>query len=406
MKKLNERKQGVAPDIVVYNPIDLFTQYKFNNSQYVNIGYIKDEVTLSSGKNSMVKKVINITPETDAKLTEYIETVTYPTIKQRLIDFQNSDDYQNLLAGNGKSKNAVIDFTGAKIICVERFNFQWKDPKLFAKYYQKNQEKEWGIRKKYGFSDGFGRDEEMEDPEYTGTWRDKYAGGNIMPRSKNSAKGAAYVPSGIDNLYISLADSSKDELGMRIVFNPNTKNTLVTNYFVDGTGKLIEITPGFIEFLKSYKSQNRTAKAETPMSDEEKAFVKEIYDIDHTLSDDTIHEMTLKSSRILYVRGQVTPLRGSTKQSAIWINKKVVSRTFDYVDPSELTKLIISMTRGLKNDTLGEVVDGYIENVNVNGKSIADLISYDADGNIVADPATVRNRLGITEAIMNLYESY
>ena len=228
MKKLNERKEGVKPDIVVYTPIDLFTNYKFNNSQYDNIGYIKDEITLSTGKSPMVKKVINITPETDAQLTEYINNINIPSIKSRLIDFQNSDAYQNILNGID-TKAAEIDLTGSRVIVVERFNFQWKDQKHFAKYYQDRNDKELRIRQKYGFSDGFDRDEEMSDPEYVGTWRDEYQGGNILPRSNNKAKGAAYQSTSVPNLYISLADKSKDEIGMRIVLGLNT--ILLPNWF-------------------------------------------------------------------------------------------------------------------------------------------------------------------------------
>jgi len=79
----------------------------------------------------------------------------------------------------------------------------------------------------------------------------------------------------------------------------------------------------------------------------------------------------------------------------VWINTKDVVNKYDFINPTELNNIIKNLVYSLDDTD----VNGTIENINVKGKSISDLLNIDMSGKATADPATIRQRLGITEAL-------
>src|SRR5574344_631189 len=73
----------------------------------------------------------------------------------------------------------------------------------------------------------------------------------------------------------------------------------------------------------------------------------------------------------------------------VWINTKAVVNKYDFINI--IKNLVYSL-----DDT---DVNGKIENINIKGKSISDLLNIGMSGKATADPAAVRKRLGITEAL-------
>ena len=108
----------------------------------------------------------------------------------------------------------------------------------------------------------------------------------------------------------------------------------------------------------------------------------------------------MKCDQVLFLKS--TARKGAEKIPFVWINTKNILKNYDFIAPNELNKIIASKVRKLTP----EDVNGTIENINVKGKSAADLVSYDAEGRAIADPVEVRKRLGITEALKQLIEKY
>lgn len=383
--------------LVVYNPADVLMKYDMKPGDFVSIVYLADVLQGQSSAPIKTGRMYNINADTDAQLESYIAELPENNIKVLLTEFRNSKKYQDLLNGVGKNKTGKVDLSTEHIIKVSWLNCNWKSAKDLAKFYDKQTKAEWQLRKDYGFEDGFEDPVEAEvDPEAEENWRDKYNGHNIMPRTKAGYNGNVYKDQTIiPGIYASL--SNPNDVAIRFAYNANASRKTSEYYYVNSDGTLFELNRAFVTFLTyAYKQvKDETGDA---ITGEEKEFVTKLRAL--LKEAPSTAELTMKCDQVLFLKS--TARKGDSKIPFVWINTKNILKNYDFIAPNELNKIIAGKVRKLTP----EDVNGTIENINVKGKSAADLVSYDANGKATADPAAMRQRLGITEALKQLIEMY
>ena len=392
MKKLFEAKQK---PLVVYNPADIFMKYNMRPGDYVSIAYISDVLQGESSnpiaRSGSQKQCYNINEETDAQLMEYIDNLPNNRIKQLLTEFRESKKYQDFLNGTSKLKTCKLNLTTEHIIKVSHLTCNWKDSKALAKFYDKQRDAIWKLRQDYGFEDGF--DDNYDRDEDDVNWRDSHDGRNIMPRTKKNYNGNVYKDATIlPGIYASLSDP--DKVAFRFAYSQRSSHKDSDYYYVNGDGTLFPLNKAFVTFLTYAYKKNK--EEEIYPTQEEREFVAKLKQItDETPS---TAEMTLSCNQILFMKSTARTSKNariSQNIPFVWINTKAVVNKYDFINPTELNNIIKNLVYSLDDTD----VNGTIENINVKGKSISDLLNIDMSGKATADPATIRQRLGITEAL-------
>lgn len=399
--KLFEAKQK---PLIVHNPADILMKYNMKPGDYVSIAYISEAIRTPENKSGDIAlgKMYNINAETDAKLAAFIDELPENRLKQSLDAFRNSEKYQAFLNGTSKNKTGKIDLKSEHIIKVSHYTCNWKDIKGLAKFYDKQTTAEWNLRKEYGFEDGFDDPIDADiDPEAEPNWRDKYNGHNVMPRTKSNFNGNVYKePTIIPGIYASLSDPNK--VALRFAYNPKSSNTDSEYYYVNSDGTLFKLDRAFITFLTyAYKEvKEETQESVTP---EEREFV---YKLNALLNESpSIAELTLSCDKVLFLKSSARDSKNFKNANIIpfvWINTEAIMQTYDYIAPEEINKIIKNLVYSVDDTD----INATITNVNVQGKSIADLVKYDTTGKASANPEEVRNRLGIAESLRALAKSY
>ena len=391
MKKLFEAKQK---PLVVYNPADIFMKYNMKPGDYVSIAYISDilqgESSHHIARSGSQKQCYNINDETDAQLVEYINALPNNRIKQLLTEFRESKKYQDFLNGTSKLKTCKLNLTTEHIIKVSHLTCNWKDSKALAKFYDKQQNAIWKLRQDYGFEDGF--DDNYDRDEDDVNWRDSYDGRNIMPRTKKNYKGNVYKDATIiPGIYASLSDP--DKVAFRFAYNQRSSHKDSDYYYVNGDGSLFPLNKAFVTFLTYAYNKN---KEEIYPTQEEREFVAKLKQITDEAA--STAEMTLSCNKILFMKSTARTSKNariSQNIPFVWINTKAVVNKYDFINPTELNNIIKNLVYSLDDTD----VNGTIENINIKGKSISDLLNIGMSGKATVDPAAVRKRLGITEAL-------
>lgn len=397
MKKLFEAKQK---PLVVYNPADILMKYNMKPGDYVSIAYVADVLQGESSNPIRTGRMYNINEETDSKLAEYIEELPENSIKTLLTEFRNSAKYQALLNGTSKNKTGKLDLKAEHILKISHLTCNWKDSKGLAKFYQKQQDAELNLRRDYGFEDGFDEPVDAERDEDDLTWRDKkeYHGRNVYPRNPRKANGNVYKDATIiPGIYASLVDPSK--VALRFAYNPSSSQKESEYYYVNGDGTLFPLNRAFVTFLTYAYKEVKEETAE-PLTGEEKEFVMKLKGI--LKESPSIAEVTLKCDSILFLKSTARTQDTAEKVPFVWINSKNVVNSYDFVDGAEFNSIIKKLVYSIDDTD----VNGTIENINIKGKSISDLLNTKEDGSFDVDPAEVRARLGLSEALQNLLESY
>lgn len=392
MKKLFEAKQK---PLVVYNPADIFMKYNMRPGDYVSIAYISD--VLQGGSSNPIaregsqKQCYNINAETDAQLAEYIDALPNNRIKQLLTEFRESKKYQDFLNGTSKLKTCKLNLTTEHIIKVSHLTCNWKDSKALAKFYDKQTTSIWKLRKEYGFEDGF--DDNYDRDEDDVNWRDSYNGRNIMSRSKKTNNDNAYKSTILPGIYASL--SNPDKVAFRFAYNQRSSHKDSDYYYVNEDGTLFPLNKAFITFLTYAYKKNKDEEQIYP-TQEEREFVLKLKQI--TEEEGSTAEMTLSCNSVLFMKSTARTSKNakiSENIPFVWINTKAVVNKYDFINPSELNNIIKTLVYSIDDTD----VNATIENINIKGKSISDLLNIDMNGKTTADPAKVRQRLGITEAL-------
>lgn len=392
MKKLFEAKQK---PLVVYNPADIFMKYNMKPGDYVSIAYISDVLQGESNhpiaRRGSQKQCYNINEETDAQLIEYIDNLPNNRIKQLLTEFRESKKYQDFLNGTSKLKTCKLNLTTEHIIKVSHLTCNWKDSKALAKFYDKQRDAIWKLRQDYGFEDGF--DDNYDRDEDDVNWRDSHDGRNIMPRTKKNYNGNVYKDATIlPGIYASLSDP--DKVAFRFAYNQSSSHKDSDYYYVNGDGTLFPLNKAFVTFLTYAYKKNK--EEEIYPTQEEREFVAKLKQITDEAA--STAEMTLSCNQILFMKSTARTSKNariSQNIPFVWINTKAVVNKYDFINPTELNNIIKNLVYSLDDTD----VNGTIENINVKGKSISDLLNIDMSGKATADPATIRQRLGITEAL-------
>ena len=392
MKKLFETKQK---PLVVYNPADIFMKYNMKPGDYVSIAYISDVLQGESNhpiaRIGSQKQCYNINNETDAQLVEYINALPNNRIKQLLTEFRESKKYQDFLNGTSKLKTCKLNLTTEHIIKVSHLTCNWKDSKALAKFYDKQRDAIWKLRQDYGFEDGF--DDNYERDEDDVNWRDSHDGRNIMPRTKKNYNGNVYKDATIlPGIYASLSDP--DKVAFRFAYNQRSSHKDSDYYYVNGDGTLFPLNKAFVTFLTYAYKKNK--EEEIYPTQEEREFVAKLKQITDEAA--STAEMTLSCNQILFMKSTARTSKNariSENIPFVWINTKAVVNKYDFINPNDLNNIIKNLVYSLDDTD----VNGTIENINVKGKSISDLLNIDLSGKATADPAAVRQRLGITEAL-------
>ena len=414
MKKLFEAKQK---PLVVYNPADIFMKYNMRPGDYVSIAYVSDPLQ-GEGKHPIVSKAgsrkqcYNINAETDAELQRYINNMPNSKIKQLLTEFRESPKYQSFLNGTAKAKTCMLDLRTEHILKISHLICNWKDSKALAKFYKKQNDAEISLRREFGFEDGFDNnyerfydreddtpvpldDRTSEEKENDKNWRDSYNGRNVMPRI--SQKGNEYnFATIIPGIYANL--NKPGNIALRFAYNGRSSHKVSDYYYVNGDGSLFKLDMAFITFLKyAYKKNKESSSAEkTYVTDEEKEFVLRLSKL--VKEAPSTAEKTLKTDSILFMKSTARTSKNakiSENIPFVWVNTKAVVSRYNFVNPTELNNIIKNLVYSLDDTD----VNGTIENINIKGKSISDLLNIGMSGKATADPAAVRRRLGITEAL-------
>lgn len=392
MKKLFEAKQK---PLVVYNPADIFMKYNMKPGDYVSIAYISDVLQGESShpisRSDSQKQCYNINEETDAQLVEYINALPNNRIKQLLTEFRESKKYQDFLNGTSKLKTCKLNLTTEHIIKVSHLTCNWKDSKALAKFYDKQRDAIWKLRQDYGFEDGF--DDNYDRDEDDVNWRDSHDGRNIMPRTKKNYNGNVYKDATIlPGIYASLSDP--DKVAFRFAYNQRSSHKDSDYYYVNGDGTLFPLNKAFVTFLTYAYKKNK--EEEIYPTQEEREFVAKLKQITDEAA--STAEMTLSCNQILFMKSTARTSKNariSENIPFVWINTKAVVNKYNFINPTELNNIIKNLVYSLDDTD----VNGTIENINVKGKSISDLLNIDMSGKATAVPATIRQRLGITEAL-------
>ena len=392
MKKLFEAKQK---PLVVYNPADIFMKYNMKPGDYVSIAYISDVLQGESShpiaRSDSQKQCYNINDETDAQLVEYINALPNNRIKQLLTEFRESKKYQDFLNGTSKLKTCKLNLTTEHIIKVSHLTCNWKDSKALAKFYDKQRDAIWKLRQDYGFEDGF--DDNYDRDEDDINWRDSHDGRNIMPRTKKNYNGNVYKDATLlPGIYASLSDP--DKVAFRFAYNQRSSHKDSDYYYVNGDGTLFPLNKAFVTFLTYAYKKNK--EEEIYPTQEEREFVAKLKQITDEAA--STAEMTLSCNQILFMKSTARTSKNariSENIPFVWINTKAVVNKYDFINPNDLNNIIKNLVYSLDDTD----VNGTIENINIKGKSISDLLNIGMSGKATADPAAVRQRLGITEAL-------
>ena len=392
MKKLFEAKQK---PLVVYNPADIFMKYNMKPGDYVSIAYISDVLQGESShpiaRSDSQKQCYNINDETDVQLVEYINALPNNRIKQLLTEFRESKKYQDFLNGTSKLKTCKLNLTTEHIIKVSHLTCNWKDSKALAKFYDKQRDAIWKLRQDYGFEDGF--DDNYDRDEDDINWRDSHDGRNIMPRTKKNYNGNVYKDATLlPGIYASLSDP--DKVAFRFAYNQRSSHKDSDYYYVNGDGTLFPLNKAFVTFLTYAYKKNK--EEEIYPTQEEREFVAKLKQITDEAA--STAEMTLSCNQILFMKSTARTSKNariSENIPFVWINTKAVVNKYDFINPNDLNNIIKNLVYSLDDTD----VNGTIENINIKGKSISDLLNIGMSGKATADPAAVRQRLGITEAL-------
>lgn len=422
MKKLFEAKQK---PLVVYNPADIFMKYNMRPGDYVSIAYVSDTLS-GEGSSPLVskrgskKQCYNINTETDAQLQQYINAMPNNRIKQLLTEFRESTKYQSFLNGTAKTKTCMLDLTTEHILKISHLTCNWKDSKALAKFYKKTNDAELDLRREFGFEDGYDNNYERfynrkddepvplddrtpEEKENDKNWRDSYNGRNVMPRI--TKKGNEYnIATVIPGIYANL--NKPGNIALRFAYNSRSSHTDSDYYYVNGDGTLFKLDMAFITFLtyayKKNAASSDNTEEKTYATDAEKEFVLRLKQL--VKDAPSTAEMTLKTDNILFMKSTARTSKNakvSENVPFVWINTNAVVNKYDFVNPSDLNNVIKNLVYSIDDTN----VNATIENINVKGKSISDLIST-TNGKVQVDPTEVRKRLGIAEALRCIAYKY
>lgn len=357
MKKtvINENNREIT-----YNPFDLFFNKKIVNGQFVTVGYIKDALE-ESPKVTGTKTNI---AENDEQLQEYLDQYANTMWASDFAGIILEPEYKAAL--EGKRKQCKFEIEG-NIIRIQRFTYQWRDPKNLAKNYDKEAEELLQARAKYGFGEGYADDEldmDVDDWYDDEDWRRKpqYQGTGVRTRGlkRNTSSGYRF-PTPAPGLYsYSGKDPEKqDRMAIRNMLDPRQNGTdpvakkksgyKNVYYYVSPDGTMEEMPLEVVNFLRyAYKGvRNVKATQQEQMAEDEKEYnevIKAIQDKYASKQQPT----DLLFDNILYITAspigwnEKARVNGKATKGTpmIFVNNRAIYKEFPYLKARNLNKVI------------------------------------------------------------------
>lgn len=335
MKILLESK---GPRRLSYDPMEFFAMNKIKNGWTVAIGYLMtpDETNLTFGPRT---RKYNIA-QNDEKLAEIIEKYEGTEWAEKLKEIRESPKYQAALQSG---KSAPFDLGGCTIIKIGRYNFNWRDKEANARDWERRDNMELDIRRKYGF----GKDES----EYAeNDWRrnPKYGGVGVRRVVKSGTQGIARYQGEHDTLYTHIDNNGKMAIRQQLAQRNGDHSKW---YFVDEAGVMSELPKEVVDFLRFAYKDVKNKKGEVDinqMEEDERNFMAEIEAFNKKKNSE-IKTMVLE--RILYIVATTVNSQGEHEPVA-YVNDKSIYDTYKFLNKAEMMKVIRPWLRLSANETI------------------------------------------------------
>lgn len=335
MKILLESK---GPRRLSYDPMEFFAMNKIKNGWTVAIGYLMtpDETKLTFGPRS---RKYNIA-QNDEKLAEIIEKYNGTDWAEKLKEIRESSKYQAALE---TGKSAPFDLGDCTIIKIGRYNFNWRDKEANARDWERRDNMELDIRRKYGFG--------KDDTEYAeNDWRrnPKYGGVGIRRVIASGKQGIARYQGDHDTLYTHIDNNGKMAIRQQLAQRNGDQSKW---YFVDGTGVMSELPNEVVNFLRFAYKQVKTSDGTVDidqMEEDERNFKAEIEALQKKNSNEI---KTLLMDRILYMVATAVNIHGEHEPVA-YVNDKSIYDAYPFLDKDEMMKVIRPWLRLSTSETM------------------------------------------------------
>lgn len=346
---------------ITYNPFDLFFHKKIVNGHFVTVGYLKD----ANEESPKITGQKNNISENDEQLHEYLDQYADTMWASDFAGITMEQSYQDALAG--KRKTCKFEIEG-NIVRIQRFTYQWRDPKNFGKAFDRQAEEEMQARAKYGFGEGFADDElGIENPDEwyeEDDWRRKpqYQGTGVRTRGlkKNASSGYRFATPAPGLYSYSGTDPEKmDRMAIRNMLDPRQNGTdpeakkksgyKSVYYYVSPDGVMEEIPTEVVNFLRyAYKGVRNVKAAETEqMAADEAEFNQLMAEIQAKYANKQ-QPTDLLFDHILYITA--SPIGWNDKARVngkatkgtpmVFVNNRVIYQEFPYLKARYLNKVI------------------------------------------------------------------
>ena len=345
---------------ITYNPFDLFFNRKIVNGQFVTVGYVKDAVEESpkcTGQKSNI-------PDNDEEFRNYLKQYADTLWAEDFSNIIDSASYQAAL--NGSKKTAKFEIAG-HIIRIQRFTYQWRDPKNFGKAFDREAEEIMQARSNAGFGEGTkvdGYDNDPDDFYDDEDWRRKpeYMGTGVRQRGlkRKASSGYRFATSAPGLYSYSGTDPEKyDRMAIRNMLDPrqNSNDPAAKKksgyksvyYYVAPDGTMEEMPKDFINFLRYNYKATRNAKP-TPaqeMAEDEKEFNEIINAIQQKYADKQ-QPTDLLFDQILYITASPIGWNQKARENGVatkgtpmaFINNRVIYQTYPFLKAKNLEPVI------------------------------------------------------------------
>lgn len=389
MKKLNEKETRMRE--ITYNPFDLFFSRKIVPGQFVTVGYVKD----SNVESPKILGQKNNIADNDDELQEYLDEYANTLWAQDFAGITMDSGYQAAL--NGTKKTAKFEIDG-EIIRVQRFTYQWRDPRNFGKAFDKEAEEMLQARAKYGFGQGFA-DEELgiEDPDEwydEDDWRrkPKYMGTGLRQRGlkKNGSSGYRFSTPAPGLYAYSGTDPDKmHNMAIRNMLDPRQNSGSPEEmkksgyksvyYYVAPNGTMEEMPDDFVNFVRyAYKGVRNTKAAQAEeMGAEEKEFNELISAIQKKYAEKQ-QPTDLLFDQILYITA--SPIEWNEKawkkvdgkrvqtpgKPMVFVNNRALYKTFPFLKAREMNKVIGNFCTSIETGKIERVTESLRRRIRFN----------------------------------------
>jgi hypothetical protein len=324
---------------ITHDIMDFFMVNKLGNGKFVDVGYLMTSAETKLTYGPRTRKYVR--PEVDEKLGEYIEQYAGTPWAAKLEEIRNTPKYQKALTTGGSTP---MDFGGCNIIKLGRYKINWRDQESNARDWERRDNMELDIRRKYGFGndeDSYGESDWHRKPAYGGT--------GVRRVIASGKQGIAKYQGGLhDTLYTS--DDGKMAIRQQLALKNGDKSVW---FFVDELGKMTEMPKDVIYFLMNSFKQVKTVDGVVDLEEieeDERNFKAEL----QALREKNQREIKqFLMERVLYIAGTTTRPDGE-KISVAYVNDQSIYNDYPFLKKSEVNKIIAPWIKLADGELLDE----------------------------------------------------